>query len=76
MIDVLVESALWDSDSLTVLAETVSDAVLEHLGYAPQNYEIALLAGDNARIADLNNAFRDAPAAWGSLTLLRRETAG
>ncbi len=68
MIDVLVESALWDSDALTVLAETVSDAVLEHLGYAPQNYEIALLACDNARIADLNNAFRDAPAATNVLS--------
>ena len=68
MIDVLVESDLWDEDALTALAETVSDATLTHLGYAPDAYEIALLACDDARIAELNGDFRDKRAATNVLS--------
>ena len=62
MIDVIVESDLWDEAALTDLAERVSDATLRHLGYDPARYEIALLACDDARIAELNGDFRDKPA--------------
>lgn len=68
MIDVITESPLWDEDALAALAERVSDATLRHLGLDPEEYEIALLACDNARIAELNGAFRDKPSATNVLS--------
>ena len=68
MIDVIVQSELWSEDHLTALAQTVSDATLAHLGYDPERYEIALLACDDARIAELNGDFRAKPAATNVLS--------
>ena len=61
MIDVIVESGDWDEEMLSDLAEAASTATLTHLGLDPSRFEIALLACDDARIAQLNASFRDKP---------------
>ncbi len=44
-----------------VLAVQVCEATLRHLAIDPQDFEISLLACDDARIADLNADFRGKP---------------
>ena len=61
----LTDSALdddrWSLVSFETLAETAATAALTHLGLDPAQYEIAILACDDARIAELNADFRDKP---------------
>ena len=68
MIDVIVESAAWNEAVLTRLAKAASEATLAHLGLDPAHYEIALLACDDARIAELNADFREKPTATNVLS--------
>jgi probable rRNA maturation factor len=62
---VLTDSALdddrWSLVSFETLAETAATAALIHLGLDPAQYGIAILACDDARIAELNADFRDKP---------------
>ncbi|MBK5927420.1 rRNA maturation RNase YbeY [Rhodobaculum claviforme] len=62
MVDVIVEDARWEAVALETLAETAVRATLRHLGLAPAGFEVALMAGSDARIAELNAEFRDKPA--------------
>ncbi|MBK1637127.1 rRNA maturation RNase YbeY [Rhodovulum adriaticum] len=61
LVDTLSEDARWDALGLPDLAESAARATLDHLGLPPETCEIALLACDDARIADLNAEFRDKP---------------
>lgn len=56
--DVVIEDARWQGVDLEALAERAAAATLEHLGLAPADWELAVLACDDERIAALNAAFR------------------
>ena len=59
--DTLIEDSRWQAAGLEDLAETAARAALAHLGLDPADWEIAVLACDDARIAALNADFRDRP---------------
>jgi probable rRNA maturation factor len=54
-VDLVLEDARWGG--LEALAEQACGAVMAHLGYGP-DWEVSLLACDDARIAELNGEFR------------------
>lgn len=55
-VEVIVEDDRWgDPSALIVQAAT---RVLAHLGHRPKDFEISVLAGDDARIRALNARFR------------------
>ncbi|MEM9344442.1 MAG: rRNA maturation RNase YbeY [Pseudomonadota bacterium] len=56
MIEVLVEDARWEA--LDDLAVQSIGAALRHVGLDPEAWEVSVLACDDARIAELNEAFR------------------
>ena len=59
--DTLLEDDRWQEAGLKVLAETAARATLTALDLDPDGFEIAILACDDARIAELNGDFRDKP---------------
>ncbi len=59
--DTLIEDPRWQEAGLETLAETAAQATLAHLGLDPSDWEIAVLACDDARIATLNGDFREKP---------------
>ena len=59
--DTLIEDRRWQEAGLEALAETAARATLTHLGLDPNEWQIALLACDDARIASLNGEFREKP---------------
>lgn len=59
--DIITEDDRWSEIGLEALAERASDAALRFLDLDPEEWEISLLACDDARIAVLNNDFRDKP---------------
>lgn len=61
LVDIIVETPDWDAVDLARLADRACAAVLKELGLAPDRFEIALLACDDARIAELNADFRAKP---------------
>lgn len=61
LVDVVLEDDGWADLNLEDLAETSARRTLVHLGLVPAEYEISLLAGSDARIAQLNAEFRDKP---------------
>lgn len=65
-IDVVIEDDRWAALGLERLAERACNATLDHLGVA--DGEIALLACDDARIAELNGQFRGKPRATNVLS--------
>ncbi|MGR3455618.1 rRNA maturation RNase YbeY [Pseudooceanicola sp.] len=60
--DVLIEDPRWEQAGLEALAETAARATLDHLGLDPAEWEISVLACDDARIAALNAEFRGKPS--------------
>lgn len=58
-VDCLIEAEGWASLELSCLAERAAAATLAHLCHDAEAFEIALLACDDARIAALNEDFRD-----------------
>lgn len=62
LVDLVIEDDRWNTVPLEDLAERAAQATLATLGLPAQGYEIALLACDDARIADLNRQFRSKPA--------------
>ena len=60
-IDILYEDDRWETVELAGLAERAAEVTLAHLGLDPEAWEIAILACDDARIATLNEEFRDKP---------------
>jgi probable rRNA maturation factor len=61
LVEVIAEDPRWEAAGLDALAERAACAVLERFGLTPAGFEIALLAGSDARIADLNADFRGKP---------------
>ncbi len=62
LVEVVVEDPGWDAEALEALAERAARATLAHLGLPAEGFEIALLAGSDARVAALNADFRGKPA--------------
>ncbi|WP_152497886.1 rRNA maturation RNase YbeY [Roseovarius sp. THAF8] len=61
-VDTVVEDDRWQDAGLERLAERAAEATLAHLGLDPAEWEIAVLGCDDARIAALNEDFRDKAA--------------
>jgi probable rRNA maturation factor len=61
-VEVMIEDGRWQAVGLDALAERAAEAALAHLGLAPGDWEISVLACDDARIAALNAEFRGKPA--------------
>ncbi len=66
--DTMIEDPRWDAVALDELAETAAAATLTHLGLNPADWEISILACDDARIAALNAEFRDKAGATNVLS--------
>ena len=61
-LEITVEDERWCALDLPVLADRAADAALARLGLDPELCEIALLACNDARIAELNADFRSKPS--------------
>ncbi|WP_138934372.1 rRNA maturation RNase YbeY [Roseovarius arcticus] len=61
LIDVMIEEARWRTLDLDALATRAAEATLAHLGLNSADFEISLLACNDARIAALNEDFRGKP---------------
>lgn len=61
LVDTIIEEPRWKALDLPMLAEQAACATLDHLELQPGDFEIALLACDDARIAILNAEFREKP---------------
>ncbi|SFK80121.1 rRNA maturation RNase YbeY [Shimia haliotis] len=59
--DTLIEDDRWAALDFATLAETAAQAALTHLALDADDWEIAVLACDDSRIAELNTEFRDKP---------------
>ena len=59
--DVIIELEDWDRAGLETIATAASEAALRHFQLAPDQFEIAVLGCNDARIAELNGDFRDKP---------------
>jgi len=57
--ETVIKDDRWQKVDLPALAERAAAATLCHLGLDPDDWEIAVLACDDARIAELNRDFRD-----------------
>lgn len=66
--DTLLEDPRWQEAGFEALAERAARAALSHLSLDPECFEIAVLACDDARIAELNGDFRAKPAATNVLS--------
>lgn len=60
--ETILEDTRWQELGLSDLAELCARNTLEHLKLAPSDFEIAILACDDDRIAALNTEFRGKPA--------------
>jgi len=59
VIDILTEDSRWDALDLTGLSERALSETLVHLGLDAAQADVSILACNDARIAELNNTFRD-----------------
>lgn len=59
--EILIEDDRWSQIDLGALAEKAAQSTLQHLKFDVTAFEIAILACDDPRIADLNTEFRDKP---------------
>lgn len=59
--EVIIEDDRWQAVGLENLTERAARMTLEHLGLAPDDWEISMLACDDARISELNDEFRNQP---------------
>lgn len=67
-IDVLIEEPRWEALEMEALAVTAATATLEHLGIDGAAAEISVLACNDAKITELNSAFREKPSATNVLS--------
>ncbi len=58
-VECIIEDDRWREAGLEALAARAVDATLAHLGLVPDDWDVALLACDDTRIAALNEGFRD-----------------
>ena len=61
LVDLVMEATEWEGWGLDALAERAAATTLTHLALEPDDFEVALLACDDTRIAKLNTAFRSKP---------------
>lgn len=66
--DTLIEDPRWQDTGLAALSERAATATLTHLGLSSADWDIAILACDDSRIAGLNADFRGKPAATNVLS--------
>ncbi len=59
--DCIVEDPRWDSIDIAPLTERAVAAALQGVGLTPSDWEVSLMACDDARIAALNADFRGKP---------------
>jgi len=57
-VEVMIEDGRWRAVGIEALADRAAEAALLHLGLVPGDWEISVLACDDARIATLNAEFR------------------
>lgn len=58
-VEVIIEDDRWSGERLEALAGKAVGATLSHLGLDADDWDVVILACDDARIAELNGAFRD-----------------
>lgn len=78
LIDIVFEDPRWEEAGLQHLAQTAAEAVTSHLKLQPTNggeFEIGVLACNDARIAELNGDFRDKQSATNVLSWPSEERA-
>ena len=68
LVDLIHDSGDWDLPALHKIAEAAARATLAQLGLDADQYELALLACDDARITALNMQFRGKPTATNVLS--------
>lgn len=68
LVDVIIEAPEWEAVNLDVMAQQACSAALAELGLDSERFEIAILACDDARIAELNGDFRAKPTATNVLS--------
>lgn len=61
LVDAVIEDPRWEAADVVTVAERASRAALDHLAMDPDDFEISVLACDDARIAGLNAQFRTKP---------------
>lgn len=66
--DVIIEDDRWQQAGLAVLSGKAELATLSHLGLDPEAWEICIMGCNDARIAELNEDFRDKPTATNVLS--------
>lgn len=62
LVECVIEDDRWREAGIEALADRAGAAALRHLGLDPEEWEISLLACDDARIATLNADFRGKPS--------------
>ncbi len=67
LVDLVIEDERWAALDLEALAERAARAALEIAGITSE-YEICVMACDDARIAELNAEFREKPTATNVLS--------
>ena len=60
-IDVLIEAPEWDALDLEAMVTNAVEATLAVLDLPSRDYSLSVMAGDDARIAELNADFRGKP---------------
>lgn len=58
-VDVIFEDPRWQAQDLEARADVAVAATLAHFGYDPEAWEVCVMGCDDARIAELNEEFRD-----------------
>lgn len=67
VVDLVIEDDRWAALNMEALAEQAARAALGIAGVSPE-YEICVMACDDARIAELNSEFREKPTATNVLS--------
>ena len=58
LVDTVIEDTRWEAVGLPVLADRAGAAVMAGLGLPVQGFSLCVMGCDDARIAELNGAFR------------------
>lgn len=68
IVDVIIEDDRWDDLDMQSLSERAVGVALRAVGIEADGYEVCVMACNDARIAELNNEFRDKPTATNVLS--------
>ncbi len=67
-VDCIIEDRRWADVGILQIAVRAYNTTLGHLGFDPHQFEIGLLACNDAKIAELNGEFREKPKATNVLS--------